>query len=74
MKPKQIGIDVQPQKKECKDDKCPFHGNLKVRGKIVIGKVINSKIHRSITIESQRKVLVPKYERYEKKKNKITCS
>ena len=37
---KNIGIPgVTPPEKECNDKKCPFHGNLTVRGKILEGAV-----------------------------------
>jgi small subunit ribosomal protein S17 len=54
----------------CKDKDCPFHGNLKVRGKTFKGIVI-SKHEKRIAIEFERMVYVRKYERYSKTKTKI---
>ncbi len=54
----------------CKDRDCPFHGNLKVRGRIFEGGVIR-KFHKRVTIEFERMIYVRKYERYAKKKTKI---
>ncbi len=72
MKSKNTGIAILNQpKKECDDKNCPFHGELKVRGRIITGKVTNSKVHRSITVENERRVIIPKYERYEKRKTKV---
>ena len=54
----------------CKDRDCPFHGKLKVRGRIFEGKV-KRKFPRRITIEFERMIYVKKYERYAKSKTKI---
>ena len=54
----------------CDDKNCPFHGNLKTRGRIFEGKVIR-KFHKRITIEFERMVYIRKYERYEKSQTKI---
>lgn len=71
MKTKNIGIDVKPSKKTCKDKKCMFHGKIKARGKTFVGTVIASKMQKTATIEWARKVTLPKYERYAKKRTKI---
>jgi small subunit ribosomal protein S17 len=54
----------------CADIKCPFHGKLKTRGRIFEGKVIR-KFPKRITIEFERMVYIPKYERYSRNKTKI---
>lgn len=54
----------------CKDKDCPIHGNLKTRGKTFEGKVIR-KFHKRITIEFERMVYIPKYERYAKSQTRI---
>ena len=71
MKSVNIGIDVPTPEKKCEDNNCPFHGSIKVRGKTMIGKVVNSKLHMSITVEQERTTLIPKYERYQKKRTRI---
>ena len=59
------------QKKEnCKDKNCPFHGNLKTRGRIFKGIVVSKKPKR-IAIEFERMIYVKKYERYAKSKTKV---
>lgn len=54
----------------CHDKDCPFHGNLKARGRVFEGVVIR-KFHKRIAIEFGRMVYVKKYERYAKSKTKI---
>ncbi len=55
---------------ECSDKNCPFHGNLKTRGRIFKGKVIK-KFHKRVVIEFQRMIYIKKYERYALSKTKI---
>ncbi len=57
---------------ECKDRLCPKHGNkkLKMRGRTFEGEVIRVLPGR-VTIQFERMLRLPKYERYEKRKTKI---
>ena len=70
-KAKNIGVKVNPPSKECNDNKCPFHGDLHVRGRIFTGIVIKRDVHRTATVEWSRRIKIPKYERYEKKRTKV---
>jgi len=54
----------------CKDETCPVHGSLRVRGRIFKGYVIK-KFPRRIVIEFERTIKVQKYERFAKKKTKL---
>ena len=58
---------------EYKDNKCPFCGNVKVRGRNFIGIVVGKDTHRTATIENISKTFVPKYERYKKTKTKLSA-
>ena len=74
-KPEQIGRDIgiavaQPAS-ACTDRHCPFHGELKVRGRIFSGSVIRDVFHKSTIIEFPRKLYIPKYERYQIRLSKI---
>jgi len=57
---------------ECKDRLCPKHGDikLKLRGRTFEGIVIR-KVYNKVTIQFDRMLRLPKYERYEKRKTKI---
>ena len=70
-KEKSTEADVKPPKESCNDKNCPFHGNLKVRGRIFTGKVISSRMHKSSTVVWEISRFIKKYERYEKKRTKI---
>ncbi|TKJ17455.1 30S ribosomal protein S17 [Candidatus Woesearchaeota archaeon B3_Woes] len=70
-KARDIGVKVKLPSKECNDKKCPFHGDISLRGKIFTGIVVARDVHRSATVEWGRRIKIPKYERFEKKKTKI---
>lgn len=72
-KVRDIGIDVNLPKTTCNDPKCPFHGHLKVRGKILEGKVVSSKSLKTVIIEREILHYVPKYERYERRHSRISA-
>ena len=62
-----IGLTVKKPESECKDAKCPFHGKLKVRGKIIDGLVANDKMQKTITVTTNYLYYQKKYRRYEKR-------
>ncbi|MHA1821742.1 MAG: 30S ribosomal protein S17 [Promethearchaeota archaeon] len=72
-----IGIPgvVDPIKK-CDDKYCPFHGSLKLRGKIFTGVVIKKKMHKTITVQIDYAYYIKKYQRYERRRRKysVHCS
>ena len=68
-----VGIDVKEPKTKCDDPNCPFHGTLPVRGQILEGIVTSEKAERTITVERSFYKFIRKYERYEKRKSKITA-
>ncbi|MBI1972566.1 30S ribosomal protein S17 [Candidatus Woesearchaeota archaeon] len=70
-KEKSIGLDVAFPQKTCNEEKCPFHGNLKVHGRVFVGTVIKDVFHKTATIEFPRQFYVQKYERYEKRRTRI---
>ena len=66
-----IGIPVVSPAATCTDRHCPFHGELKVRGRIFTGSVIRDVAHKSTMIEFPRKLYLPKYERFENRRTRI---
>ena len=60
------------EKVDCKDRLCPVHGDrkLKMRGRTFEGAVIR-KFPGRVTIQFERMISLPKYERYEKRRTKI---
>ncbi len=68
---KNIGIKVKPPKKSCEDPRCPFHGHLKLRGRVLRGRVVSSKSQSTIVVEREYLHYVKKFMRYEKRSSKI---
>lgn len=64
------GKNAELVRTDCGDKDCHIHGGLKARGKTFEGVVIR-KFHKRITIEFERMIYIPKYERYAKSKTKV---
>ena len=62
-----IGIDVTPPTEKCSDDYCPFHGTLPVRGAVIDGTVVSTKMQNTVIVKKEYTRFVPKWERYEKR-------
>jgi small subunit ribosomal protein S17 len=54
----------------CHDIKCPFHGELSLRGRTFKGTVIR-KFPKRVAIEFERTIYLRKYERFAKSKTKL---
>ncbi|MHA1754780.1 MAG: 30S ribosomal protein S17 [Candidatus Odinarchaeia archaeon] len=70
---KNIGIKVTPPTKECDDPQCPFHGNLKIRGRIFEGIVAGNKMMKTIVVRRDYLWYVKKYKRYERRHSQISA-
>lgn len=66
-----IGIMVALPEKECKDERCPFHGTLSVRGRLFSGRTVSNKAKNMIVVEHEYPHLIKKYKRYERSKSRI---
>jgi len=62
-----IGLDVEAPKAACKDKYCPFHGQLPVRGMVLSGTVVSTKMQSTVIVKRQYMRYIPKFERYEKR-------
>jgi small subunit ribosomal protein S17 len=70
MPARDIGIEVPAPQRDCTDAKCPFHGNLRVRGQVLTGRVTSSRMQNTVVVQSEFLRYIPKYERYEKRRSK----
>jgi small subunit ribosomal protein S17 len=66
-----IGLDVSAPAKECSDPKCPFHGNLPVRGQVFSCTVVSDKMDNTVVVMREFEKRATKYERFEKRQSKI---
>ena len=71
METKNIGLEVSNPKKACQDDNCPFHGNLKCRGRVFTGTVVSSRMQKTVNVEWEWQNYLRKYERYEKRRSRV---
>ena len=68
---RELGITVKAPQKTCSDPNCPYHGTLSVRGKILDGTVVSTKMSGTITVERGHLHYVKKYMRYERRRSRI---
>ncbi len=71
-----IGLDVktppEPENPEEYDyTTCPFYGDLPVRGQILTGTVVSTDMQRTVVVEREYEVTVPKYDRQMKRRSRI---
>ena len=60
-------------KQDCQDKKCPFHGEIKTRGRTFVGTIVSNPFHKTVNVEWTRRQHIQKYERYTKKRTKISA-
>lgn len=68
-----IGIKANPPIKKCADPKCPWHGNLSLRGRIFEGIVTSVKGIKTAVVKWGYVFYIPKYERYERRNTKVVA-
>ena len=69
---KKIGLKgISAPEHDCKDKNCPFHGDLKLRGRMFKGIVKSAKMDKGVVIEFDKMYIIPKYERFSTKKTRI---
>ena len=66
-----IGIDVPSPAKVCTDRKCPFHGGLPVRGQMLEGVVVSTRMQNTVVIEREYLRYIQKFERFEKRTRRL---
>ena len=62
---------IPKPKVECNGRNCPFHGTLKVRGRILEGIVISDKMDKTVIVRRDYLKYIPKYKRYERRHSHI---
>uniref|UniRef100_UPI0025A0B0C7 30S ribosomal protein S17 n=1 Tax=Klebsiella pneumoniae TaxID=573 RepID=UPI0025A0B0C7 len=68
---KNVGLGFRTPKEAIEgnyiDHKCPFTGNVSIRGRILSGKVKSTKMNRTIVVRRDYLHYIKKYQRYEKR-------
>ncbi|PIN73437.1 30S ribosomal protein S17 [Candidatus Woesearchaeota archaeon CG10_big_fil_rev_8_21_14_0_10_45_16] len=70
MKQEVLGYKAPPQPEQY-DQNCPFYGTISVKKELLEGTVIKKDTNRSATIEWDRSLPVPKYERFEVRRSRL---
>ncbi|MDV3293413.1 MAG: 30S ribosomal protein S17 [Nitrososphaerales archaeon] len=65
------GLQVSVPKKDCDDGRCPFHGNLKVRGKLLTGKAVSTAGKSFIVVQMEYLHRVAKFNRSERRRSRL---
>ena len=65
------GLSLKKPKKTCDDPNCPFHGTLSIRGRVLEGTVISSKMEKTAVVRRDYLHYLPKFKRYERRHGHI---
>jgi small subunit ribosomal protein S17 len=66
-----LGLNVPTPETTCADENCPFHGTLSVRGQVLEGEVASTDMEKTVVVEREYDVHVPKYDRFMKRRSRI---
>ncbi len=71
-----IGLDVEkpPEPEnpaEYDYETCPFYGELSVRGQVIEGEVVSTDMAKTVVVEREYDVSVPKYDRLMKRRSRV---
>ncbi len=66
-----IGLEVKAPERKCDDVNCPFHSSLRVRGKLLTGKVVSVSAKNMAVVQRESTKYNNKYMRYLKKRHKL---
>uniref|UniRef100_A0A7S0UW42 Small ribosomal subunit protein uS17 N-terminal domain-containing protein n=1 Tax=Polytomella parva TaxID=51329 RepID=A0A7S0UW42_9CHLO len=74
---KQVGLGFKTPKEAIEgtyiDKKCPFTGNVSIRGRILSGTIKSTKMNRTIVVRRDYLHYIRKYARYEKRHTNISA-
>ncbi|MGI0091123.1 MAG: 30S ribosomal protein S17 [Nitrososphaerales archaeon] len=66
-----IGLDVKAPERQCEDPNCPFHGTVRVRGKLLTGRVVSVSARNMAVVQRESTKYNNKYMRYLKKRHRL---
>jgi len=66
-----VAFSLKKPKKTCYDRNCPFHGTLSIRGRVLNGVVISTKMDKTAVVRRDYLHYVPKLKRYERRRSHI---
>jgi small subunit ribosomal protein S17 len=66
-----MSMTFKQPKKTCDDPKCPFHGALAVRGRVLEGIVHTAKMDKTVIVDREYMQFSSKFVRYERRHGHI---
>ena len=66
-------LTLKKPRKTCNDQNCPFHGALSVRGRVLDGVVVSSKMDKTVVVRRDYLNYVPKLKRYERRRSQMSA-
>jgi small subunit ribosomal protein S17 len=66
-----IGLEVKMPERQCEDPNCPFHGSLRIRGKLLTGRIVSVSAKNMAVVQRESTQFINKYSRYLKKRHKL---
>ncbi len=69
-----VGYNVEwKPEQSCDDNKCPYHGQVSVRGSMFEGIVVSTSMDKTAIVQWDNIVKDPKYSRYYKSRSKVAA-
>lgn len=68
-----IGFEAKKPRASCTNEKCPWHGHLRVRGRTFTGVVVSDKAPETVIVQWDHIQYVPKYERYARRRTRVAA-
>ena len=72
-KARNIGIEAKPPTGVCVDGKCPWHGQLSLRGRVFEGEVVSSMATKTVVVRWEHTRYITKYERFERRHTRVSA-
>jgi small subunit ribosomal protein S17 len=66
-----MSLNFRKPKKTCDDVNCPFHGELPIRGRVLEGVVVTSKMDKTVVVERDYLSYISKFMRYQRRRSRI---
>ncbi|KAJ1930049.1 40S ribosomal protein S11-B [Tieghemiomyces parasiticus] len=74
---KDVGLGFKTPKEAIQGDyvdkKCPFTADVPIRGRILIGTIVSTKMKRTVIVRRDYLHYIPKYQRYEKRHKNLAA-
>ena len=67
------GLEISAPAQKCDDARCPFHGHVKVRGRLLTGRVVSTAGKSFVVIQMEYLHKIRKFGRSERRKSRLTA-